>query len=84
MAAQPLVKLSYQQPILTYNTNIMGTVNILEAARNLDSIKAILVVTSDSVITILTLENPLMNQICLKVMTHIVVQKHWSIYLGLL
>ena len=47
MAAQPLVRLSYQQPILTYNTNIMGTVNILEAVRNLDSIKAILVVTSD-------------------------------------
>ena len=47
MAAQPLVRLSYQKPILTYNTNIMGTVNILEAVRNLDSIKAILVVTSD-------------------------------------
>ena len=47
MAAQPLVRLSYQQPILTYSTNIMGTANILEAVRNLDSIKAILVVTSD-------------------------------------
>ncbi|MBI87153.1 MAG: CDP-glucose 4,6-dehydratase [Candidatus Marinimicrobia bacterium] len=47
MAAQPLVRLSYQQPILTYNTNIMGTVNILESVRNFDSIKAILIVTSD-------------------------------------
>ena len=47
MAAQPLVRLSYHQPILTYNTNIMGTVNTLEPLRNIDSIKAILVVTSD-------------------------------------
>jgi CDP-glucose 4,6-dehydratase len=47
LAAQPLVRLSYQQPVLTYMTNIMGTVNILEAAKNLPNLKAIVVVTSD-------------------------------------
>ncbi len=47
MAAQPLVRESYANPIETYNTNVMGTVNILEAARNLKNLKAIVNVTSD-------------------------------------
>ena len=33
LAAQPLVRLSYEQPVLTYETNVMGTVNLLEAVR---------------------------------------------------
>ena len=47
MAAQPLVRLSYQDPLGTYLTNVMGTINILEAARRTDSVKAIVNVTSD-------------------------------------
>jgi CDP-glucose 4,6-dehydratase len=47
MAAQALVRLSYAEPVETYATNVMGTVNLLEAARHLASVKAILIVTSD-------------------------------------
>lgn len=47
MAAQPLVRLSYQQPIETYATNVMGTVHILEAARHAGSVRAIVNVTTD-------------------------------------
>jgi CDP-glucose 4,6-dehydratase len=47
MAAQALVRLSYAEPVDTFATNVMGTVNLLEAARHLPSIKAILIVTSD-------------------------------------
>lgn len=47
MAAQPLVRLSYQQPIETYATNVMGTVHVLEAARHAGSVKAIVNVTTD-------------------------------------
>ena len=47
MAAQPLVRYSYINPVETYATNIMGTVHVLEAARENKNIKAILNVTSD-------------------------------------
>lgn len=47
MAAQPLVRLSYQQPIETYATNVMGTVHVLEAARHADSVRAIVNITTD-------------------------------------
>lgn len=47
MAAQPLVRLSYQQPIETYATNVMGTVHVLEAARQAGSVKAIVNITTD-------------------------------------
>jgi CDP-glucose 4,6-dehydratase len=47
MAAQPLVRLSYQQPIETYATNVMGTVHVLEAARHAGSVKAIVNITTD-------------------------------------
>jgi CDP-glucose 4,6-dehydratase len=47
MAAQPLVRLSYHEPINTYATNVMGTVHVLEAARKCDSIRAIVNVTTD-------------------------------------
>lgn len=47
MAAQSLVRHSYNNPVETYSTNVMGTVNVLEAARNVSSVKAIVNVTSD-------------------------------------
>ena len=47
MAAQPLVRLSYEEPVLTYATNVMGTVNVLEAARTCQNLKAIVSVTTD-------------------------------------
>lgn len=47
LAAQSLVRYSYQHPIETYQTNMMGTINVLEAARYCESVKAIVVVTSD-------------------------------------
>lgn len=47
MAAQPLVRYSYQAPVETYSTNVMGTVNVLEAVRSTASVKAVVNVTSD-------------------------------------
>ena len=47
IAAQPLVRLSYQQPIETYATNVMGTVHVLEAARHAGSVKVIVNITTD-------------------------------------
>ena len=47
LAAQALVRTSYKDPIETYSTNVMGTLNILEVCRKIDSIKAIVNVTSD-------------------------------------
>lgn len=47
MAAQPLVRYSYQYPIETYATNVMGTVHVLEAARQVGSVKSIVNVTTD-------------------------------------
>jgi CDP-glucose 4,6-dehydratase len=47
MAAQPLVRYSYANPVETYATNVMGTVHLLEAIRNTSGIKAIVNVTSD-------------------------------------
>ncbi len=47
MAAQPLVRLSYDIPIDTYSTNVMGTVHLLEACRKVEGIKAIVNITSD-------------------------------------
>lgn len=47
LAAQSLVLRSYQDPILTYETNVNGTINLLDAARQTPSVRAILIVTSD-------------------------------------
>jgi len=47
LAAQSLVRPSYQQPVETYATNVMGTAHVLEAARQLGGVKAIVCVTSD-------------------------------------
>lgn len=49
LAAQPLVRHSYRDPRVTFETNIMGTVNLYEAARQSDSVRAIVCVTSDKV-----------------------------------
>ena len=47
LAAQPLVRLSYREPVETYATNVMGTVHVLEAARRTPSVHVVVVVTSD-------------------------------------
>lgn len=47
MAAQPLVRYSYIEPVETYSTNVMGTVNLLEAVRSTKSVKAVVNVTTD-------------------------------------
>ena len=47
LAAQSLVKRSYTEPKLTYETNIMGTINILESIRKTNSVRACVIVTSD-------------------------------------
>ena len=49
LAAQPLVIASYQNPVETFKTNVMGTLNVLEAARTCKAVKAIVVVTTDKV-----------------------------------
>ena len=47
MAAQPLVRYSYKNPIETYSTNVMGTVNVLESARKCSNLKSIVSITTD-------------------------------------
>ena len=47
LAAQPLVRRSYREPVATYATNVMGTVHCLEAVRHTPSVRAVVVVTSD-------------------------------------
>ena len=47
MAAQSLVRESYKDPVGTFATNVMGTVNIMEAARSCNSVRVILILTSD-------------------------------------
>jgi len=47
MAAQPLVRHSYLDPVETYQTNVLGTVNVLEAARAVDDLKVIINITTD-------------------------------------
>jgi CDP-glucose 4,6-dehydratase len=47
LAAQPLVRRSYRDPLETWSTNVQGTANVLEACRCADSVRAIVVVTTD-------------------------------------
>jgi CDP-glucose 4,6-dehydratase len=47
MAAQPLVRESYQDPVGTYQTNVMGTVHVLESVRFCDNVRAVVNVTTD-------------------------------------
>lgn len=47
LAAQPLVRLSYEIPVETYHTNVMGTINIMEAIRETESVKVGVMITTD-------------------------------------
>ena len=47
LAAQPIVRESFRDPVGTYATNVLGTVHLLESARNASSVRAIVIVTSD-------------------------------------
>lgn len=49
LAAQPIVRLSYAEPVLTYETNVIGSLNVLEAARHCGSVKAFVNITTDKV-----------------------------------
>ena len=49
LAAQPLVRESYKYPVETFDTNVLGTLNILEATKQLKNLKATLVITTDKV-----------------------------------
>ena len=47
LAAQPLVRLSYEIPVETYETNVMGTINVMEAIRHTDSVRTAVMITTD-------------------------------------
>jgi len=47
LAAQPLVRLSYREPVETYETNVMGTLHLLEGIRNVDSVRSAVMITTD-------------------------------------
>jgi CDP-glucose 4,6-dehydratase len=47
LAAQPLVRFSYENPVTTYETNVMGTLNLLEVSRQVESISAVINITTD-------------------------------------
>lgn len=49
LAAQPIVRTSYKEPVYTYETNVIGTVNILECARRSQSVRSVLNITTDKV-----------------------------------
>ena len=49
LAAQPLVRRSYSEPMLTWQTNVAGTINLLEALRQVDHLCAVVAVTTDKV-----------------------------------
>ena len=51
LAAQPLVRLSYDIPVETYETNVMGTIHVLEAVRSTDSVKVGVMITTDKMFT---------------------------------
>ncbi len=61
LAAQPLVRLSYSEPKLTYETNVIGTLNVLEAARKCGSVRAFVNVTTDK-----CYENPETGRPCVE------------------
>lgn len=49
LAAQPIVRKSYEDPVFTYETNVMGTVNLLDCLRRSDTVRSVLNVTTDKV-----------------------------------
>ena len=58
LAAQPLVRRAYADPLATYEINVMGTVNLLEAVRATPSVRAVVIVTSDNCYAISDLGRP--------------------------
>lgn len=58
LAAQPIVRLSYHEPVETYETNVIGSLNILEAARKCSSVKALVSVTTDKCYENKEIEHP--------------------------
>lgn len=49
LAAQPLVRAGYRQPLETFSTNVMGTANLLDALRDLGTVRTVIVITTDKV-----------------------------------
>jgi len=49
LAAQPIVRKSYKDPVMTYETNVIGTLNLYEAIRQVDSVNAVITITTDKV-----------------------------------
>ncbi len=49
LAAQPIVRESYAEPLYTYETNVTGTANVLEAIRNTETVKSAVIITTDKV-----------------------------------
>lgn len=49
LAAQPIVRESYENPLYTYETNVMGTANVLECIRKTNSVKSVVIITTDKV-----------------------------------
>ena len=49
LAAQPLVLESYKKPLETFNTNIIGTANLLEVIKSINSVKSVVIITTDKV-----------------------------------
>ena len=49
LAAQPLVRTSYREPLDTFSINVLGTANVLDALRSVDSVRSVVVITSDKV-----------------------------------
>ena len=47
LAAQPLVRLSYEKPVETYEVNVMGSIHVMEAVRETKSVKAVVMITTD-------------------------------------
>lgn len=47
MAAQPLVRYSYENPVETFRTNVLGTVHVLETVRHMNTVRSVVIVTSD-------------------------------------
>jgi CDP-glucose 4,6-dehydratase len=65
LAAQPLVLRSYLEPRYTFEVNVMGSVNVLEAARKIESVKYVVVATTDKVYQNLEQGDPFNEQDCL-------------------
>ena len=49
MAALPLVRESYSKPVETFETNVLGTVNILDSLRHIDNVRSVICITTDKV-----------------------------------